>query len=116
MTCAFSANPPIVLDIRPRRALVICQEDRTHWYVIVRHYYSPPPGWPADLPRGPLRSYADALSHAQLNHRLMGLPVLMEPLGEEARPLSPKERHDLRNSYLPSHYRRIQHPHGGVQA
>lgn len=116
MTRTPSATSPSVLDIQPRRALVICQKDRTHWYVIVRHYYSPPPGWPSDLPEEPLRSYADALSHAHLNHRLMGLPVLMEPLGEDARPLSPKERRDLRSSYLPSHYRRVQRPHGRVEA
>ncbi|WP_294328285.1 hypothetical protein [uncultured Sphingomonas sp.] len=87
-----------------RRALVIRQLNRTEWYVVVRDYCSPPPNHPPFvLPKESPRSYADALAHAHVNFRATGLPVLIEPMGEEARFLSPSEQRAFRNSYTPSY-------------
>ncbi|KQM57145.1 MULTISPECIES: hypothetical protein [unclassified Sphingomonas] len=86
-----------------RRALVIRQESRTEWAVVVRTFAvrsgKRPPFTP---PSEDLRSYAGALAEAHRIFRQSGLPVLIEPKGEEARFLSPGEQRAFRNSYTPS--------------
>lgn len=87
-----------------RRALVIRQESRTEWVVVVRHYSTAHGKRPAFTPPAEhLRTYASAISEAHRIFRQSGLPVLIEPEGEEARFLSTAEQRAFRNSYTPSY-------------
>lgn len=90
-------------DRAQRRALVIRQESRTNWVVVVRTF-SPRLGRRPKFtpPAEHLRPYAGALAEAYRIFRQSGLPVLIEPKGEEARFLSPSEQRAFRNSYTPS--------------
>lgn len=85
-----------------RRALVIRQESRTEWVVVVRTFSVRQGKRPAFIPPAEhLRAYAGALAEAHRIFRQSGLPVLIEPKGEEARFLSPSEQRAFRNSYAP---------------
>ncbi len=86
-----------------RRALVIRQESRTEWVVVVRTFsFRPGKRPPFHPPAEHLRPYAGALAEAHRIFRQSGLPVLIEPKGQEARFLSPSEQRAFRNSYTPS--------------
>lgn len=86
-----------------RRALVIRQESRTDWVVVVRQFSTRSARRPKFVPPAEhLRPYAGALAEAHRIFRQSGLPVLIEPHGEEARFLSPSEQRAFRNSYTPS--------------
>lgn len=90
-------------DRAQRRALVIRQESRTHWVVVVRHFTARHGKRAVFIPPTEhLRPYAGALAEAHRIFRQSGLPVLIEPKGEEARFLSPSEQRAFRNSYSPS--------------
>ena len=87
-----------------RRALVIRQESRAEWVVVIRHFSTPQGKRPVFTPPAEhLRTYASAIAEAHRIFRQSGLPVLIEPEGEEARFLSPTEQRAFRNSYTPSY-------------
>ena len=87
-----------------RRALVIRQESRMEWIVVIRHFSTPQGKRPTFIPPAEhLRTYASAIAEAHRIFRQSGLPVLIEPEGEEARFLSPSEQRAFRNSYTPSY-------------
>ncbi len=81
-----------------RRALVMRQESRTEWQVVVRLFSTPPRGHnPLPLTPERARSYAGALVEARRLADRLGYPVLIEPEGEEARFLSDSERRAFLN-------------------
>lgn len=90
-------------DQAQRRAVVIRQESRTNWVVVVRTF-SPRSGHRPKFtpPAEHLRPYAGALAEAHRIFRQSGFPVLIEPRCEEARFMSPSEQRAFRNSYTPS--------------
>ncbi len=84
-----------------RRSLVIKQVGRAEWHVVIRDFavrgrHAVPLAPSPDR----VRCYSDALLEARAFADRKGYPVLIEPKGEAARPLSDSERRAFDRCYV----------------
>lgn len=84
-----------------RRSLVIKQVGRAESHVVVRDFAVRVRGVPLAPSPDRVRSYSDALLEARAFADRKGYPVLIEPKGEAARPLSDSERRAFDRCYVP---------------